>query len=58
MWVIPVLFQVMQLSDAPLEGRLLALPTKMSLGLTGLPGTNTIEQYMVMYMVKIRGNFL
>jgi hypothetical protein len=30
------------LSCAPIEGRLLALPTNIKLHLKGLPGTNTI----------------
>jgi hypothetical protein len=33
------------LSDAPLKGRLLALPTNIRLGWQYLPGTNTLAYY-------------
>ncbi len=37
--------QVKHLSDAPLKGRLLALPTNIRLGWKGLPGTNILAYY-------------
>jgi hypothetical protein len=36
---------VEQVKDAPLDGRLLALPTNIRLGKKGLPVTNTLAYY-------------
>jgi hypothetical protein len=36
---------VKHLSDAPLKGRLLALPTDIRLGWKGLPGINALAYY-------------
>ncbi len=37
--------RVKHLSGAPLQGRLLTLPTNLRLGLKGLPGTNILAYY-------------
>jgi hypothetical protein len=41
----PELTQVTHLSDAPLKGRVLTLPTNIRLGWKGLPGTNALAYF-------------
>jgi hypothetical protein len=49
LWV----YLVLHLSDAPLLGRLLALPTNIRLEWKGLPGTNTAVYYKSSYFAKV-----
>jgi hypothetical protein len=41
----PELTQLKHLSDTPLKGRFLALPTNIRLGGKGLPGKNALANY-------------
>ncbi len=42
------------LSDAPLKGRLLALPKNFRLGWKGLPGTNAFAYYEKSYLTAVK----
>jgi hypothetical protein len=46
--------RVKHLSGAPLQGRPLALPTKIRQGWKGLPRTNTLAYYGIPYIAAIK----